>query len=950
MNTSRPTWLPFLCLTAVLGMTPHTLWSGPHVRVGIYQNMPKIGVSETGKPEGIFIDLTEAIAQQEGWSLEYVQGTWAECLDRLTAKQIDLLPDTARTQAREAVYDFHQEPVLSDWVQVFTRRGTSIRSILDLDGKRVSVLGRSIQQELFSGSPLMLELNVTLVPHETFDAAFSAVARGEADAVIANRFYGIAHLRQYQLEDTAIIFYPTRLFFATSKSRNAALLAVIDKHMAAFKKDPQSVYYQSLKRWTTEDVGFRFPPWLKGAAVATVGILIFFLLWNLILKRQVASKLRDLAQRNEQLQNLCTQKERTEEALRENELKYHMLFETANDAILLIRGHRLIDCNARTLTMFGCGRDELLNATHSEFSPPIQPDGRPSEEKAVDHLNRAMTQGPQFFEWEYRRRDGTPFLAEVSLSSLVLNGEILLQSIIRDITERKRVENALRESDERFAAFMGNLPAAAFIKNRSGQTVFANRYLRNLLGWNEWEGRTTPELVPGELGRHMVEDDRKALESGPITFQESMCDGKGISHTFETTKFPIRIEGEPVWLGGIAIDITNHKRDEEEKERLHAQLIQAQKMESIGRLAGGVAHDFNNMLGVILGHAELCVMNLDPAQPLYKDLQEIRKAAEHSANLTRQLLAFARKQTITPRVLNLKTTMGGMFKMLQRLIGENIALTWQTDDNLWPVRLDPSQVDQILANLCVNARDAISGPGRLDIETRNATFDAAFCENHPDTVPGDYVVLSVRDNGCGMEPSTREHLFEPFFTTKGVGEGTGLGLATVYGIVKQNDGFITVDTEAGKGTTFKICLPRFKGKDEFPPVTSLAEAACDGHETVLLVEDEPALLNLCKRMLECRGYHVLAAATPDEALAVAQKNASNIHLLLTDVVMPEMNGRELATRLTAICPNLKCLFMSGYTSNYIASQDLLNADAGFIQKPFSMSNLCAKVVEALARK
>jgi two-component system cell cycle sensor histidine kinase/response regulator CckA len=387
--------------------------------------------------------------------------------------------------------------------------------------------------------------------------------------------------------------------------------------------------------------------------------------------------------------------------------------------------------------------------------------------------------------------------------------------------------------------------------------------------------------------------------------------------------------------------------DLSEKKLLEEQFRQAQKMEAVGRLAGGVAHDFNNKLNVILGYSEMALMKLDATQPLFAYLTEIRKAAERSADLTRQLLAFARKQIVAPKVLDLNETVAGMLKMLHRLIGEDIDLQWRPDADQLPVEVDPSQIDQILANLCVNARDAISGVGKLTIETGNKTFDDDYCAAHAGFVPGEYVRLAVSDNGCGMDKEMLGHIFEPFFTTKGVGQGTGLGLATVYGIVKQNNGFINVYSEPRQGTTFTIYLPRHTVKAEQTWQEGPEAPAARGNETILLVEDEPAILEMATMLLKMQGYTVLAAGTPGEAIRLAREYAGQIHLLTTDVIMPEMNGRELAKNMLYLYPNLKRLFMSGYTANVIAHHGVLEEGVNFIQKPFSVNALAAKVREVL---
>jgi signal transduction histidine kinase/CheY-like chemotaxis protein len=384
---------------------------------------------------------------------------------------------------------------------------------------------------------------------------------------------------------------------------------------------------------------------------------------------------------------------------------------------------------------------------------------------------------------------------------------------------------------------------------------------------------------------------------------------------------------------------------EREREILRAQLSQAQKLESIGRLAGGVAHDFNNMLHVILGYTELAMGTVPEGAPAHGDLQEVRRAAERSARITRQLLAFARKQTIEPRGLDLNESVEGMLKMLHRLLGEDLDLAWAPAGKPVHVFLDPSQLDQILANLCVNAREAVQGVGRVTLETHSVVIDEAYCEKAPGFVPGEFSVLVVSDDGCGMDERVQEKLFDPFFTTKQ--DGTGLGLATVYGIVKQNDGFINVYSEPGQGSTFRIYLPRHHGvadatADRGDPVV-LAAAG----ETVLVVEDDPSILKLAELMLESLGYAVLGAGTAEDALAVVRGQAGPIHLLVTDVVMPGMNGRELARQLGESRPDLKVLFMSGYTSNVIAHRGVLDDDVHFIPKPFTRALLAAKVREAL---
>ena len=430
-------------------------------------------------------------------------------------------------------------------------------------------------------------------------------------------------------------------------------------------------------------------------------------------------------------------------------------------------------------------------------------------------------------------------------------------------------------------------------------------------------------------------------EKGEFIGVISVDDAKsGLKPTLEVIR-PLEV------YSSLISQIVVLKREQKRRQRLEDQLRQAQKMESVGRLAGGVAHDFNNMLGVILGHVEMLLDGIDPSQPIHADLQEVRRAAERSADITRQLLAFARKQTVAPRVIDLNGTIEGMLKMLRRLIGEDINLAWFPGEDLWPVKIDPSQIDQILANLCVNARDAIAGVGNLGVETRNAILGQEFCASHQGFVPGEYVRIAVRDNGSGMDGETLSHVFEPFYTTKGVGEGTGLGLATVYGIVKQNNGFIDVDSSPGQGSEFAIYLPRHSEPAEPTRNTAQPVAGLHGREVVLVVEDEPTILQMTASMLNRLGYTVLEADSPSAALGIAGGHDGGIDLLLTDVVMPGMNGRDLAGQLAETYPRLKCLFMSGYPANVIAEQGSLNEGVHFIQKPFAKRTLAEGVRRAL---
>jgi PAS domain S-box-containing protein len=531
-------------------------------------------------------------------------------------------------------------------------------------------------------------------------------------------------------------------------------------------------------------------------------------------------------------------------------------------------------------------------------------------------------------------------------ATLALAFNTMLQKLDQQQAEIRQSEELYRTLTEFASDFI-------FWQGPDRKMVFVSQNCAQITGYNEEEFFADPGLLDAifhpedrqawlnhthtfdDTGKKLPLEFRIITKGGQVRWVEHIC-----TEIYDETKI--------LGLRGNLIDIDERKLAEAEQTKLEEQLRQAQKMESVGRLAGGVAHDFNNMLGVIIGHAELALMKITAEHPLQEHLEEICKAADRSANLTRQLLTFSRKQTIAPKNLDINETVTGMLKMLQRLIGEDIELVWQPQAGIWPVKIDPSQLDQILANLCVNARDAIVDVGKIIIETTNSTFDEDYCACHPGFTAGEYVRLTISDSGYGMDKEMLTHIFEPFFTSKEFGKGTGLGLATVYGAVKQNNGFINVYSEPGLGTTFNIYLPRLTGGEKLSaPTTRSTEPTRGGQETILLTEDEPAILEMTTTMLQLLGYTVLAANSPNEAIRLAQEHVGTIHLLMTDVVMPVMNGRDLATRLLAVHPQLKRLFMSGYTANVIAHHGVLDPGVSFIQKPFDMDTLAAKVRQAL---
>jgi two-component system, cell cycle sensor histidine kinase and response regulator CckA len=663
---------------------------------------------------------------------------------------------------------------------------------------------------------------------------------------------------------------------------------------------------------------------------------------------------------------IALSRRQAEEELRKSERKLLDIIEFLPDATFVVDlDGKVIAWNRAMEEMTGVPKEEMIGQGDHAFAIPFYGERRRQLLDLIDVNDEDLAA-----KYKSVQRKGNTLYAEAFAPALYggqgahvwATGAPLFDDrgnrigaieSIRDVSERREMEAALQKSEWKYRTIYEDAVFGIYQASPEGRFISVNNAFARMAGYDSPE-----ELIAAinDIGVEFYvssEDRRRFREiittNGMITgFEAEYYKKDGTTFWVLVNARAVTDEqGQIIYYEGIAADVSQRKRAEEEQAKLEAQLQQAQKMESVGRLAGGVAHDFNNMLGVIIGHAEMALDQTDPAQPLYADLEEIRTAANRSADLTRQLLAFARKQTITPKLLDLNKSVAGMLKMLRRLIGENIRLNWHPEANLWPVKVDPSQIDQILTNLCLNARDAISDIGEMTIETGNSAFDEEYSAANPGFAPGEYVLLAVSDNGFGMDKEALSHLFEPFYTTKVIGKGTGLGLATVYGIVRQNNGFINVYSEPDQGTTFKIYLPRKLGKTGQQQAKNPEEAAGRGHETILLVEDEPSILAMTTRMLVRQGYTVLAASTPGEAIRLARERDGEINLLMTDVVMPEMNGRDLAQNLLSLYPNLKRLFMSGYTANVIAHHGVLDEGVCFIQKPFSIKGLAAKVREAL---
>jgi PAS domain S-box-containing protein len=884
-------------------------------------------LDDQGRPAGYNIELARAVAQTMGLNIEFRLGPWSEMVRALEHGEIDAL-NMFYTPGRDQLFDFSQAHAANQFVAV-VRSGSATppESIEALRNLRLVVQEADMIHDHLLAQGFADTLHV--VPTQA--AALRAIVDGEFDYAVVVRHSAIELSKRHGWQNLQLSRRPlfTGQYCYAVRKGNSALLAEFSEGLSlltesgAYRRihdkwfgiyeDPHPRYYGVL-RYGTLIIGF------------LLLLLLVILLWSWLLRRQVVRRTAEL---------------RASEAFTRMVLDNLPVGIAVNTVTPEIRMSYVNTMFSRLYRI-----DPELLRDPDRFWDVVYKDPATRAKIQAQVLADCASGDPQRMRWDdvpiIRTGEETTY---ISARNIPIPDSDLMISTVWDVTERKRTIKALRQSEMllRIAGEAASLGGWS-VDLREQRVIWSDQ----VAAIHEMPAGFSPTVEEG-IGFYAPESRERIRQAFAACAREGTPYDEQLEIVTVTGKRRwVRTIGEAVRDdAGAIVRVEGAFQDITDEIQLHGQLQQSQKLESIGRLAGGVAHDFNNMLSVIIGYTDLALRRVDSGDPTHADLLQIRVAANRSAEIVRQLLAFARKQPIAPRILDLNATIEITLKMLRRLIGENIDLAWLPGPGLGPVLMDPTQVDQILTNLCVNARDAIEQSGRITIETENVSLDKEYCDKHPEHIPGEYVQLAVSDDGSGMDKDVLNLIFEPFFTTKADGAGTGLGLPTVYGIVRQNNGFIHVYSEPGKGSTFLIYLPRQACAGEERKEHAAAGMPLGRGETILMVEDEPAILDMGCIMLESLGYLVMTASTPDAALRQAAAHPGAIDLLLTDVVLPGMNGRELAEAACALQPNLRCLYMSGFTADVIARRGVLYEGVQFIQKPFSMRDLAGKVRDIL---
>ncbi len=765
------------------------------LKVGVYENSPKIYTNPQGDVRGFFPDILTYVASKEGWEIEYISGSWSEGLSRLETNQIDILPDVGYSSDRAVKYDFNNLSAITSWALIYTREDSDIKSMDNLQNKKMGVMKDDIDYIGPDGMKVLSEkykLNCTFVEYSSLLEVLESIEIQEVDAGVINELFGNLNAFEYEVIKTAIVFNPVEFKFGFPKnaSINPLLIEKIDYWLEILKSNPQSYYYETYQLYFSEIPRSPaiIPPWILPIGLGSLAAILLFISLSILFRYQVQVKTKKLYK---------------------SEQRFRSLVESTSDWIWEVdpKG-RYTFVSPKVEELLGYRPDEVIGKTPFDFMPK-------------------------------------------------------------------------NEVEKKYPLFK--------------EIVRAQKPFKNMVNIN------------------LHKNGRKV--------------------NLETSGLPIFDQNQEL-IGYRGID-----RDVTELKEIQEKLLHAQKMEAIGRFAGGIAHDFNNLLTVINGFSHLMLTTISAEnQDMKEDLEEINKAGNRAASLTKQLLAFSRKQIFQPQVINLNHLISDMEVMLRRLLSEDISFKIEYCDDLDNIFVDPSQIEQVIMNLVVNARDAMQKGGRFRIETSNIYLSSEIAE--VDLKSGNYIQLLISDTGVGMNDEQLSHLFEPYFTTKEQGKGTGLGLSTVFGIVKQSQGDISVHSHVGEGTTFRVHFPRKNlPLDELPSKKEYSSENLYGTETVLVVEDEDALRNFIIKVLRSHGYNVLYAENPQKALEISRNTNEVINIVLTDVIMPIMNGMELKNVIVKEIPNVRVLFMSGYTEKAIVKQGILKKGLNFLPKPFSPNKL-----------
>jgi PAS domain S-box-containing protein len=944
----------FCLLIAGIAQPPESI-AEITVKVGVYQNKPLIFKNDGGAIRGIFADILEHVADNEGWTLEYVSGSWSEGLKRLQSGQIDVMGPIAYSRERNKIFDFPYKNILTNWGQVYINKNADIESILDLEAKKIAVLQDDLYYQNLKELVRQFGIECRFIEAFEYDTVLKLVEMGKCDAGLVGHLYGHQFERDFDIYRTSIILSPQRIYFAVPKGTNRNIINALDLNIRKLKADKQSIYYQSLNKWIGNDSRPENKIWslfmLGGAGCLA---LIFFAL-NLVLRAKVRKRTAELQLKNQTLYEEIGHRKEVESALYENEMEYRSVFENTGTATIIIEGDMVISkINATAEKMIGYSKNEIEgNMKISKFVASE----KDLEKITKYHFDRRMPTMETPFEYTINIVDKYSNTKNAFIQVSIIPGtEKSIASLI-DITSRIQAEKALRKSEEKYRTILENIEEGYFEVDLKGCLQFINNSLCKITGYSREEliGKNYKRYADPATIKKMFRVFKQFIRDGKSTtdgyLEIANKDDKTIA--IELSPTPIRDpDGKLTGFRGMIRDITERKMAEQDRRRLEEQLQQAQKMKAVGTLAGGVAHDLNNILSGVVSYPDLILMDLPEDSPLREPIRTIQESGKKAAAIVQDLLTLARRGVSISEIVNLNDVISEYLisPELAKLksFHPQVAVETFLDPTLLNLRGSPVHLSKTVMNLVSNASEAMTDGGTVVIKTENRYVDKPI-SGYDEIEEGDYVVLEVSDTGVGIAEDEINRIFEPFYTKKVMGRsGTGLGMAVVWGTVRDHKGYIHVESSEGKGTRFKLYFPvtrKKKNKDQFP--LSINDYRGRG-ESILVVDDIKEQREIASNILTQLGYSVNTVSSGEKAVEFMKTHTADI--LVLDMIMPPgIDGLEVYKQISAENPGQKAIIASGFSETDRVKQAQSLGVGKYIKKPYTIEKIGLAVKAELAK-
>jgi len=925
------------------------------LRVGVYQNEPLLFKDKRGEINGIFPDILAHIAEKEDWNIEYVKGSWSQCLQNLESADIDILGAIAYSQERKKDYDFTYENVLTNWGQIYVNNPSGIESILDLKGKKIAVLQNDVYFLNLRSLVKQFGINCRFIEAFEYDDVLKLVEIGKCDAGLVNYLYGHQFERDYDINKSSIILSPQKIHFAVPKGKNKSIINALDRHLNALKNDRGSIYHQSLSKW----IGVESKPpsivWLLGISGCALLLLLIVLFLNRILRAKVRKRTRELNIKNQALLDEIEQRKKAEYALQENEKEYRSVFENTGTATILVEEDMTISkINAKAIELAGCSEGGFEGKVKiSDFIAEAD-----RERITQYHDGRRKHDGEYPSEYTFKLIDKHGNTKNVFIQTSMIPGTKRSIASMVDITSRVQAENALRRSEEKYRSILENIEEGYFELDLDGNLIFFNNSLCNVTGHSREEllGVNYKQYSSQESAEKMFGVFKQITRTGrPMVLADLdiiLKDGRVI--TVDLSATPIKTaEDQIVGFRGLMRDVSERKRSELERQKLETKLQQAKKMKAIGTLAGGVAHDLNNILSGIVSYPDLILMDLPKDSPLVEPLRTIQESGKKAAAIVQDLLTLARRGVSISKVVNLNDIINEYLEspQLAKLKSFHPLVKVQThlDSALLNIKGSPVHLSKTVMNLVSNAAEAMPEGGTVQIKAENQYIDRPI-KGYDDVEEGDYVVLTVSDSGIGILPEEITQIFEPFYTKKVMGRsGTGLGMAVVWGTVKDHKGYIHVESDIGKLTVFKLYFPVTREQDaEYNPNKKSVDYYGNG-ESILVVDDVKEQREIASKILSQLGYSVKTAESGEQALELLKRDP--VDLVVLDMIMvPGIDGLETYERIIELHPKQKAIIASGYSETDRVKKAQRLGAGRYVKKPYTVRKIGLAVKGELAKQ